>query len=235
MKNVKKSSLLGKLFVSIILLGLTACGEVKKEEPKDDREIVEAPEQIIDVSEARQFYDNYTKRRKPLIRHYEDSINMAHKSKDTFDVARYVYYDYKTIKQYMTFIEQEAEKADVEISTLRFYFSNYPDDEKFRDGNPVKHPRQNSIFIMPTLKKGEQDFGFFTRDVQEGKKIPVLLRADLREYGTKGIGGIQEKDTKAYATFGPVFGANPNSPMIMFDDQSLIMNEGGSAPPPHQQ
>lgn len=238
MKNVRKNSLLTPLFVFVMLIGFMGCkkGDKKEDPPNEPDTEVKAPKQIVTVARAKAMFENYTTRRAPLIEKYEDSVDRyVKKRKDTFDVARYIYYDYDTIKQYLKYIEQEAKLANVEISTLRFYFSNYPDKARFPDRDSIIHPRQNSIFIMPTLKKGNKDFGFFTRDGEQGERVPVLLTYDLKEYSPEGMGGTLGKDTKSYATFVPDMAmSGTKAPSVnFFIGKSLILNEGGGAPPPH--
>ncbi|MEK6154640.1 hypothetical protein WIW50_15335 [Flavobacteriaceae bacterium 3-367] len=234
MKNVKRT-LVRVFTVFVVVFGLTGCGEKKDGGHGEEHETptVEAPAQIVSVAQAKDTYNEYTKRRARLIEKYEDSINREKEIKDTFDIARYTFYDLKTIKQYIAYIEQEAKKADLEISTLRFYFSNYGDKTAFDSGREVKHPRQNSIFIMPTIKKDGKDFGFFIRRT-EGKAETVLLTYDLREYDPKGMGSTYGGDDKSYATFAPnIKWSNSAASPLFFDDESFILNEGNSAPPPY--
>ncbi len=213
--------------LSVFSLCISSCqqqprNENRKEEvpPKE----VTAPEQIISTKEAQALYQNYSKNRAPLIEAYEAKRVPEQK----FDVARYTTYDYKTIKQYLAFIEQEAAKANVEISSLRFYFANYPDQVSFEDGSKIQHPRQNSIFIVPTLNKDGQDFGFFTTADGNGRKA-VLLR-EVTQPNASGLGLLQRKTKKTYAGFNLNFSI---APAMFQGDQSLIMNRGGSVPPPH--
>jgi hypothetical protein len=242
----------GKKFSPTLLLAMTLIG-IGGCNTKIDREIpasvlVEAPKQIIAVDEAKGFYDNYTNRRVPLIQHYEDSINRARandkiqqmqRQGDTskapqaeaspaqFDVARYVYYDYATIKQYLEYIEQEAKMANVEISTLRLYFSNYPDDPQF------VHPRQNSIMLSPTLKKGDRDYLFYIGELN-GKAEAVLLDNAFGPMKTDGMGEGSIRDQKSYASFLPSLGTNhPNPSMPLQDGKSLTLNRGNGVPPPY--
>ncbi len=150
-----------------------------------------------------------------------------------FDVARYTYYDYKTIKQYLAYIEQEAEKAGVEIASLRFYFSNYPDREAFDDGKKVVHPRQNSIFLMPTVSRDGQDYGFFIREGESGSEV-VLLNGQLEPRTTAGMGVNGTVEYRSEAGFVPVLTLNnAGSATVLQGDTSLILNEGNSAPPPY--
>ncbi len=201
-----------------------SCGD--KKEPRSKEEVV-APSQIVPVDQAKNMYDNYSKRRVPLIQQYEDSINREQNIGKEFAPSRFVSYDYKTIKQYIAYIEQEAKKANVDISTLRFYFSNYPDKPFFENKDSILHPRQNSIMLSPTVQKGDQDYLFYIGGSQE-KQEAILLSDNFEEL--KGIGSSQEK-LKSYASSVPSF-TNPSP--IIYAGTSVTMNRGGNSPPPQK-
>ncbi len=229
----KFSSCLSAIF--ILSLSISCNEDIKKSDSDSSSgKEVRPPKQIVSLEQAKKMYDTYTERRVPLIQKYEDSINMG---RSEFDVARYTYYDYKTIKHYLAYVEQEATLAGVEISTLRFYFSNYPDEPTFQDGRKVIHPRQNSFFILPTLQKDGEEFGFYTTDSdQEGVRNAILISGQLKEYAALEINDNAEENKKSYAGFVPlsaslnVTGTNLN---YFQGKKSLILNEGSSAPPPN--
>ncbi|MGB5369091.1 MAG: hypothetical protein WBN18_01570 [Flavobacteriaceae bacterium] len=224
----------------LILIGFNSCNtKLDHELPRTAP--VDAPKQIIAIHEAKGFYDDYTKRRVPLIQRFEDSINrarandkmqqmqqaQAEEEPAQFDVARYVYYDYATIKQYLEYIEQEAKMANVEISTLRLYFSNYPDDSQF------VHPRQNSIMLSPTLKKGDRDYLFYIGEL-DGKAEAILLNNDFGPMKADGMGDGSTRDGKSYASIVPSLGSNPPNPaMSLQSGKSLTLNRGNGVPPPY--
>ncbi|MEN8788868.1 MAG: hypothetical protein ABF293_05765 [Flavobacteriaceae bacterium] len=222
------------LFLFSAALIFQSCGERKTEVNNSKKAEVDPPEQIISIEEAQGMYKNYSERRVPLIQKYEDSVNMSQKNDGKFDVARYTYYDYKTIKQYLEYIEQEAAKAGVEISTLRFYYSNYPEEGTFADGSKVVHPRQNSFFIQPTLSENGEEYGFYTEDGgDDGKKRAVLLNGQMQLFGPDGAGVRVGNNTKSYAGF---IGPNTSAPAATssYSNGSLVLNHGGAAPPPYQ-
>ncbi|MEE9361536.1 MAG: hypothetical protein V3U92_02960 [Cellulophaga sp.] len=220
------------LAVFYIALSLMSCQNQKKEnekleeviiDQKEDKE-VHAPEQIVTIEQAKTMYDNYSKRRVGLIEKYETSV----KPKEEFHVARLIEYDYETIKNYLAFIEQEAKKADVEISSLRFYFSNYADEQTFKDGEKVKHPRQNSLFMLPTTTLNGKEVGFLITEDEKGKIKAISIQEGL---GLKpgSMGAIHEMRTKQEAGF---FSNFSKTKTIFYSEQSLIMNRGGAKPPP---
>lgn len=194
---------------------LASCGQQDKpaQQAEPARETA-APKQIIPLETARKYYATYSERRAGLISHYEDSINLAKGVKDSFPVARYVAFDYQVIKQYLAYIEQEAARAGADISTLRVYLSNNPDDPQFT------HPRQNSVFLVPAVEVEGAQYGLYI----DGEK-PGYLSMDLQPWQPKGMGLNQQPGQRAEASFLPA-AANLQT------SKSLILNFGGSGPPP---
>ncbi|NAS11102.1 hypothetical protein GTQ38_03765 [Flavobacteriaceae bacterium R33] len=218
-----------------------------KKDPDGEKPEVKAPDQIVGVEEAREMYNTYTDRRARLIQMYEDSLDgrdreydqkqqqmqqdQAEVKKDSFDVARYGYYDYKTLKQYLDYIEQQAARANVEIATLRIYFSNYGDKETFEDGKPVVHPRQNSFILVPSTLQDKQDYAFYLRELSQDEVVPVLLNKKLEEIDPQGMGNTESGQQRAYASMIPY---EFNSAAAPFQGNlSTFMNESQMVPPPH--
>lgn len=245
MKNAKKTLF---SFTCILLITFSFTNCVEKGEKENAPEVI-VPEQIVSVEDAKLMYDAYSARRKPLIRRYEDSINrrkdnyrndkMKQQNKkddnssasqeavrvDSFPVARYVYYDYQTIKDYLTYIEQEAKSKGIEISTLRFYFSNYPENM------PVKNakPRQNSIFIMPTITQDSITFGYFLNDKEQLQLLADDLKVSKTPFKPKAIA------SKVEASLLPKFESSITAPTYNFyQGKSYILNSGSGVPPPYQ-
>jgi len=224
-----------KIALFFALTAIVSCNQPQKEnDPKNEKPtVVKAPAQLIAIPEAQNMYDSYSKRRVPLIQHYEDSINRTLKKDKEFDVGRFVYYDYKTIKQYLAFIEQEAADADVEISTLRFYFSNYPDEVVFKNTkDSIKHPRQNSIMLSPTYNDGKRDYLFYIAQGAKGKQAVPLTNdfEDIKGYSTS----MQERN-KVYASIVPSSNSTTAAPFNLQGSQSLTLNRGSGVPPPKNQ
>lgn len=219
MKNTKKVM---PIFLGAFLLVLVACQEGPKKEESTEtngaetQEKVSPPKGIISLEESKSLYDNYTQNRKGLIERYE----MERHPEEKFEVARFTAFDYATIKQYIAFIEQEADSAGVNISSLRFYFANYPDTEDFPDGNKIVHPRQNSIFVVPAMKVDDGEYGFYIGADGKAKLIKDAV-------GETSVGGTAKNGQKSYASFAPSF-SRPNAAQ----EQSLALNRGSSSPPP---
>lgn len=227
---MKKQFHIFPVIYCLVFISFTGCEEVKSEQKTK----VVAPTQIVEIPQAKQMYEAYEKRRVPLIERYEDSItrneNKTQASIKPFDATRFVHYDYQTIKQYMEYIEQEAKAANVEISTLRFYFSNYPDKEVFPGTKePVSHPKQNSIMLSPTYNDGKREYLFY---IGLGEKGPRAIPLNDSFGAVKEFVGNTSK-TKAYASMIPeIFSAKMTPSSSLQGGNSLTLNRGTGTPPP---
>ncbi|MEM8763883.1 MAG: hypothetical protein AAGD88_08735 [Bacteroidota bacterium] len=209
MKNIKTAKL---LVLGFGLTSLVACRtEVKPEKTPEEEPPteVEAPEGIITIAKSKELYDNYTRYRAESIEKFEKE----NFDNDEFVTARYTDFDYEDLKQYLDFVEQEAEKAKVDVSTVRVYFAN--------NGGRT---HQNSIFFVPTLKKGDENFGFFISADGSAQLIKDRVRVDVQQQGAEVFKKNQLE--KAHPSMLTV-----STPML-FDDQSLAYNKGTSGPPP---
>ncbi len=95
MKNLKRTQ--AKLCVgALIVFGFTSCEQKKEKPPVKEPAPTEisAPKQIVSVAQAKTMYDAYGERRVGLIEAYENELAPDKK----FDLARFGYYDYNTIK-----------------------------------------------------------------------------------------------------------------------------------------
>lgn len=214
MKNV---NLLSKKVFALIFLAtiFTNCNDANKDKPKPEvvePEEIEAPKDIISLDEADAIYANYSKHRVPAIENYE---TRERSPSEKFEAARFVDFDYDTIKEYLKYVDQEAQKADVKkVTKLRLYFANYPDKEVFPNRKKIIHPRQNSIFIVPTMAADGGDFGFFIGD--DGKAQLIKNRKP----------GDKNNSNKSEASLLPAFNTS------LYAGKSLTLNRGGSGPPP---
>lgn len=179
---------------------------------------------IISVERAGEMYDAYSQRRVPIIQAYEQSIS-ADSSK--FEPTRYAEYDLETVKQYIAYIEHEANQANVDIKTLRFYLSNYPNSKTFSNGDPVKYPRKNSFFVVPTMDVSGKNVGFSIEETG-GKytAVPINRRPSMQERNQD----TDQKDSTGQMNEAGFFMSNSTS--VQGGTTSLILNESHLSPPP---
>lgn len=236
------------VFLSIAIVTLTvlisSCKQqanTEETQPTTSSERITKPEKIVSLKNAQSMYSNYSERRVPIIQQYEDRLmedkaNQGNQEQDSFIVARYIHYDYQTIKDYLAYIEQEAADANVEISSLRFYLTNYPNKKEFENGKPILHPKQNSILILPAVTAGKSEYGLYLNELQNGEKVPVYLSDELVPMDSKEVGVLEER-TKNYAGMAPTLNATHETSynaMPFAGNISLFLNEGGSSPPKNQ-
>ena len=215
MKTAQK--LVSKFSVLILMIAFCInCGKKTSAEHEEEKPTVEAPTNIISLKEADVIYNNYSKHRVAVIEPYETTERAP---EEKFEASRFVDFDYETIKQYLDYVDQEAAKAGVKkVTKLRLYFANYPNEQQFPNDKKVVHPRQNSIFMVPTLEKGGINYGFYI-----GPNGKASLITDWKTSLEKGMGFLKEEE-KAYAGFS----MNTN----LDGDGSLTLNFGHGGPPP---
>lgn len=221
---MKYTKILG---IALLACGITllSCGQQSGETQGPDpqqaaKAEIATPTSIIPLEQAQVYYDRYSTRRVPLIQQYEDSVNRSTDAEARFDVARYVSFDYETLKQYMAYIEQEAGRVDSKIVSLRVYFGNNPDEKE------KVHPKQNTVMLVPAVKpmaESEAEWGLYINNGKAG-----FLGLDLKPADPKAMGMEMQLEERSEA------GMLPSLPLTaQGGGGSLIMNEGGSAPPPY--
>ncbi|MDC8000028.1 hypothetical protein POV26_03190 [Aequorivita todarodis] len=207
------------IFVNLMLVGCqepTTHTEPPYEGPPKDH--------IISVERAQEMYDAYAQRRVPIIQKYEDSIVPGG---DKFTPTRYAEYDLKTIKQYIAYIEHEAKEANVDIQTLRFYLSNYPNSDTFPNGDAVRYPRRNSLFVLPTMAYEGKNVGFSVEEVDGRYTAVPINRRTLQQEGNQDK---RQADSTGQMNEAGFFMSN--NATVGGTESSLILNDGSIIPPP---
>lgn len=155
MKTIK---LLALLFVSAIIL--EGCNE-KPAHPGEPTvgDPIAPPKIIIDVQEAEDMYHRYGK----------DIVPILEKNNPNLKATRSLSIDYKTLKDYLAFIEQEAAEANkTEITGLRIYFAKYDDS---------KNDGRATVFLNPIMEAGTRgdlrDDVSFAIKTENGKSTAV--------------------------------------------------------------
>lgn len=198
---------------AIALLLTVACKEKRQETKKPTGEVtdamVKAPKQIISLAEADSLYLNYKKRRVSSIYAYETAMQDANAK--PFIPTQFVTFNLDVLKNYITYIEQQAKKGGTTVDSLRIYLGNYGDTQQ-----GWKKKRRNTVFMLPAAKAENGYGGIYIGADGTAKLISNYFKNPL------------EKATKAEAALLPTL----NSNLIQPGGTSLILNRNGADPPP---
>ncbi len=244
--NVFKFALL-----AVVLIGITSCDGCNPR-PENIVTADDVKEIIISDNQAKTQFENYGEHRGKIIKIYEDNgrslgdsiprnqeYNKGKKQDDKaekqevekgFVPVQYTYYNFEQFKKYIKFIEQETKKAGADISTMRIYFANYPENDRDDDKR-----KRNTVMFVPTINiDGNESAYYISDEGKEGKSIPFLLNDSLKRTGKSAPVGsldIPKKSNEAnvLSSF-PSLMTNPSSPLF-YAEQSVIGNEGGLRPP----
>jgi hypothetical protein len=197
-----------------MLILLVECKGDHSNDNNDDNDgpptiIVDAPEMMIPIQRGAQLFYNYKENRIPLIEEYENS-NLPN-GEDEYLATTSITFDFEMMKQYMKYVEQEAEAAGTDIKGLRVYLGQYSKNKN------EKHPRAETVFFNPTmlLKSGnEVAFAIYNRN---GSPVAIPV-GELIDYSNfKGGKGQKSQQLQ-----------NKNDD----DVTSLSGNQGHRRPPP---
>lgn len=170
--------------------------------------VVDAPQMIIPIERGAQLFYNYKENRIPIIEEYQNS-NLPDGTEE-YQATTSITFDFKMLKQYMKYVEQEAEAAHTDIKGLRVYLGQYS------EGSNEQYPRAETVFFNPTmlLDKNEVAFAIYN---QNGNPTAIPV-GELVDYSN--IKGNHKKSAqKAQAK-------NDD------DVTSLAGNQGHRRPPP---
>lgn len=215
-----KTKIIHPIFVLILInLVLLSCQEGTDNQ---DQGPIKPPAQIISVDRATEMYNTYSARRVPIIKKYEDSIPS---DASPFTPTRYAEYDLESIKQYIAYVEYRAKQSKVEVKTLRFYFSNYPNSDTFANGDKVKYPKRNSFFILPTMEVKGKNVGFSIEEVDGNYSAVPINRSSVER--VEGMGNTKKSSVNEAGLF---FSSNIAAQSL--NVLSLVFNDGQLMPPP---
>ena len=99
------------------------------------------PQNTISFNEAKEMQQEYIKTRANSLNKILDKEKII-KGKDVIDVT----FDLETLKEYIAYVEEEAEKKGLKGLGLRVCLGAYNKNEK------VKTPGYSTVFFMPTYQ-----------------------------------------------------------------------------------
>ena len=201
-------SKISKLFLMYIVFTalIISCKEIK---PNNQETSVEENykiihDNIIPLSDAEALYQNYYKMR---INIEKDTLQKLYGNE--FEDTRMVWFDLKTIKNYIEYVEKKSAENKITPEGLQFYFSVYPNDEK-KYGNQRNH---QTFFISPTTLNNDSQSGY----TLNGGKV-VFLKNVLNNNENQ----MQQNPKVEKASFFST---------TLDHDDGLLLNRGGGTPP----
>ena len=154
----------------VLLSGLfyVSCDEHKSQPSttEENPKLVAQPSIIIPLEEAEQLFKSYGTKRVGLIEEFQNVDSNGEpidpESEAYVQATRSLSIDYKTLKQYLAFVEQEANEAKTDITGLRTYLGLY--------GTNGKYPDAETVFINPLMEYGKKgnirdDVSFAIQDI----------------------------------------------------------------------
>tara|TARA_R110002073_G_scaffold40547_5_gene115338 strand:+ start:494235 stop:494864 length:630 start_codon:yes stop_codon:yes gene_type:complete len=154
-KKISSVFLLSTLFLTLIF----SCEKMPEHETDTiTQEDIQAmkKDHIIELKDAVKMHDTYEKDRVKLLK---DSLKKKYGA--NFNDTQSVWFDIKTIKAYLKYLETYASDAE----GLQFYFSVYPD-------NGDKQKNHQTFFVAPTISnvyQGDTIQSGYTK--KDGKRI----------------------------------------------------------------
>ena len=196
---MKKITLVAAVLTAAFLM--TSCDEPCDCEG-DEAPILGAPSNIIPLASADSLYKNYGNSRVDLI---ELAENITEEG-DTIpkEDARYkkatraVRLPYKQLKEYLAYIEQEADTAGVEIVELRVYFGKYNNSfiEKTKKGRATVFLNPATEFTLADGKKDTVSYAIIT-GANGAKRAEMVGKILNPEEGDVGLGDGEEIDSQS--------------------------------------
>ncbi len=143
-------SKIGTVFLTLFLLAViaTSCTQPPQahKDQITDKDIIALKENhIISLKDAVKSYKKYGQERSKILK---DTLKK--KYGDNFTDSRSVWFDIKTVKAYIKYLEDNSKDS---IEGLQFYFNVDLNDQ----GNKKNH---QSFFVAPTKKNGTKQSGF---------------------------------------------------------------------------
>lgn len=192
---------------------------------------------IIPVSHGIKLKQEYVSKRteplEPLLKEiYNDSM---------FVDTEFIHFSLEDMKNYVNFLEHiQAENTDKEVSGIRIYFGAYENMPRM-DGRPVKYPKQQTVFMVPTVNIGKVNTDFDNLNhlpfyvegtIENPYKGKFLIIDDLMLNYNKEerLNMANQKTTSQKAFIGS--SVETKSPLQQNIITSTVFNEGEMSPPP---
>ena len=155
------------LYLAVTTL-IISCGNEKTHQVTEEKPTKEMLAHIIKTEKALNIYQNYGKQRINILK---DTLTKLYGGE--FNDTRRVWFDLKTLKNYIAYVEKKSAENNLKPEGLQFYFSVYGNDE----GNQKNH---QTFFIAPTTKNDGVQSGYTLETIGE-KTQPLFLKNILHK------------------------------------------------------
>lgn len=187
---------LKKQWSFLLLSGLLiwSCAEKPKSHPENQNspQVSLSPTpNIVPVIKAGNWYKNYGNNRATFI---EGSVNKEYTDLvKPYEATRFVTADYKILKEYIAFIDQESKNAGVVPSGLRFYFG--------ATSKTTTDPGRETIFLNPvtSFKNIRGDISYAIATDSKGNKIAVTVGSVIDSKAPAGKNLIMQRKIQSLA------------------------------------
>ncbi len=167
------------LFImAVLLVNCKGDHTNNQDDDNDGPSTVVAPDMIIPIEKGAELFYNYRENRITLIEEAENSD--LPEGVEPYLATTSVTFDFEELKQYMKYIEKQAKKSETRIKGLRVYLGQYSDTKN------EEHPRAETVFFNPTMKKGGDEVAFAIQH-QNGNNVAVPV-GELLDYNKKPAG-----------------------------------------------
>ena len=196
---MKKTTLVAAVLTAAFLM--TSCDEPCDCEG-DEAPILGAPSNIIPLASADSLYKNYGNSRVDLIELAEniteEGDTIPKEDAKYKKATRAVRLPYKQLKEYLAYIEQEADTAGVEIVELRVYFGKYNDTfiEKTKKGRATVFLNPATEFTLADGKKDTVSYAIIT-GANGAKRAEMVGKILNPKEGDVGLGDDEEIDSQS--------------------------------------
>jgi hypothetical protein len=139
------------LIIPLLLFAfIFSSGALKGEEPIEDIKPQDdiLKKHLISSAQGKEMFAEFDKNRVQVL---DSKLQDLYRDRN-FEDTKFIWYSLDEIKAYLKYIES-IQKANPkqDVSGLRIYFAAYPNSEKFESGRTINHPKQQTVFMIPTV------------------------------------------------------------------------------------
>ncbi|MCF6348245.1 MAG: hypothetical protein L3J20_08095 [Flavobacteriaceae bacterium] len=208
--KLKFSKSIAFLMCIVFTALIISCNNSQKPDQENEEPSKELLSHLIKLDDAVVMYKNYEEQRIAITKDTLQKLYNDNKFEDT----RTVWFDLKTIKDYIAFVEKKSAENHIKPDGLKFYFSVYPNNKGLGD-----EKNHQTFFIAPTTNNNENLRSGYTL-VGEGDKEKVIYLKDV--LNNKRNQTQQNRKVNKASFF---------TTTVLVENEGLVLNVGTGSPP----